>query len=802
MKLLFTAFFSLFFVLIGNAQNSISIKIIDSKNKSPLAFVNVRFDNSKKGIFSDIDGRIIIKNNCCKNITLTYIGYKDTSITTSTLDNNKIILLHKKDYVLNEVEILAAENPAIAIIKEVLKNKKHNDPERLKSFSYTAYHKFIVTADADAIKRQMEKSIKPDSALIKMNDFLNSQHLLITESVSKRHYKSPGNNKEELIATRVSGLSNPQFTVMGSELQSFSFYDESIDVLDKHYINPINKSSLRKYFYQLEDSIFSDFDTTYIISFRPYKGTNFDGLQGQLHISSKYWALKNVIAKPANTNEEFGVSFQQKYEFIDNKYWFPTQINTDITFFNLIINGSEARGIANSYIRDLKINEPEKTRIRFNNEVMIISPQAGKPHNEEYWNTYRTQELDSLEIETYNVIDSIGKAENFDEKLWALTSLMEGKIPVGPIDILMNKLLGYNEFEGFRFGLGAKTNNKLSKYFSIGGYGAWATRDYQWKYGADIEFNLWPEKSMALDIAYTNDIFESGKQFDFNVQDFWGYDKIRSFLISEMVYHKTSSAMLKFRALPHSSWSFDANYSNVNSPTDYQFQLNDHISKGDFIISEFGLAWRFAYKEKLYRTSNQTISLGTKFPILNIHYTKAISEIQGSELNYQKLDLQLDFSYNLNFIGKQSWRITAGKTIGDAPWYKLYNGNASYMQWYMEAPNSFGTMRYNEFLSDEYVAIYFRHNFGSLLFGNKPFIPQPIFVTSAMIGNLSDTSRHKNIDFNIANKGFYESGLLLNSILRSNISNIGIGVFYRWGPYSFNNIEDNFAYKITIGYSL
>ena len=164
--------------------------------------------------------------------------------------------------------------------------------------------------------------------------------------------------------------------------------------------------------------------------------------------------------------------------------------------------------------------------------------------------------------------------------------------------------------------------------------------------------------------------------------------------------------------------------------------------------------------------------------------------------------MQIDFDYNINFVGKQSWRITAGKSVGDAPWYKLYNGNASYMQWYIEAPNTFGTMRYNEFLSDEYLAIHFRHDLKSLLCGNKPFVPQPMFVSSAIIGNISNPTMHKNINFNTLENGFFESGILLNSILRSGISNIGIGAFYRWGPYSFPNIEDNFAYKITFGYSI
>lgn len=793
---------SLFFSLNILAQKKISPKIIDSKTNNPIAFANIKYDNSSKGVFSDIDGFFELNTKLYKSISISYIGYKDTTIITAALNNNTIIKLQKKAYNLSTVDILPGENPAFAIIRKVVDNKKLNDPQELENFSYTAYHKFIVTADADAIKQQMNAYKNPDSTLIKMDKFLSSQHILLSESVSKRNYEKPNKNKEEVIATRLSGLSNPQFSVLGSQLQSFSFYDASIDVLDKHYINPVSKSSLNKYFYQLVDSIYTENDTTYIISFRPHKGTHFDALKGQLHISSNKWAIKNISAEPAETSSDYGIQFQQKYELIDNKYWFPIQITSDLTFYNLIIEDIAAKGIARTYIRELKINNIPEKRVHFNNEVMIIAADAGKKHDDTYWKQYRPIELDSMEVKTYHTIDSLGKAEHLDEKLWAMMAFMNGRIPLGYVDMDIMKLFNYNEFEGFRLGLGLRTNDRLMKRADIGIYAGYGFRDYQWKYKGDININILPKSSLTLNLTYTMDVLESAEQYKFDITDFYGYERLRDFLVNEMVYYKGYSSELKFRALPNSSWSLGANYYQYNSISDYSYSSSDQESAADFLISEIGIGWRFAFKEKLYRTGNTVFSMGTNYPILNVHYTQAIPGIQDSELNYKKLDLQLDFNYDINFLGKQYWRIKAGRTIGDAPWYKLYNGNASYTQWYAEAPNTFGTMRYNEFLSDEYIAVYFRHDFKGLLFGSKPFVPQPVFVTSATIGNLSNAGYHKNINFNTLEKGYYESGLLLNSILRSGITNIGVGVFYRWGPYSMPIIEDNIAYKITIGYML
>ncbi len=39
----------------------------------------------------------------------------------------------------------------------------------------------------------------------------------------------------------------------------------------------------------------------------------------------------------------------------------------------------------------------------------------------------------------------------------------------------------------------------------------------------------------------------------------------------------------------------------------------------------------------------------------------------------------------------------------------------AYREFTIYAPNSFGTMRMNEFLSNKYVAMYFVHDFGNCL---------------------------------------------------------------------------------------
>ena len=46
-------------------------------------------------------------------------------------------------------------------------------------------------------------------------------------------------------------------------------------------------------------------------------------------------------------------------------------------------------------------------------------------------------------------------------------------------------------------------------------------------------------------------------------------------------------------------------------------------------------------------------------------------------------------------------------------------------------------------------------------------------------------------------KGFFEGGFIINNLITSNVSGIGIGVFYRYGAYANSDWKMNLVPKIT-----
>ena len=229
------------------AQHTFKGKVLDEKSKQPLAFVNILTDKNY-GTTTDIDGNFAFNTKePIQSIKLSYVGYEPKEIHPKGKDF-LVIYLSSTTFQLEEVKILPGENPAHRIIKKVVDNRTQLNPEKSMDFTYDSYSKLYVTAELDsALLNNPEKLAKADSITQRTDSILKTQHLFMMESITQRKYKVPSKNYEKVIASRVSGLQNPTFALLGTQLQSFSFYNTNIYVMDKAYLNPISTNSHKKY---------------------------------------------------------------------------------------------------------------------------------------------------------------------------------------------------------------------------------------------------------------------------------------------------------------------------------------------------------------------------------------------------------------------------------------------------------------------------------------------------------------------------------------------------------------------------
>ncbi|MDX5427630.1 MAG: DUF5686 and carboxypeptidase regulatory-like domain-containing protein [Bacteroidota bacterium] len=799
--------------------------VYDSESREPLPFAAVTVNGTRSGTSTDIDGFFKVSADNIHQLTFSYVGYERFSMPiTSETPMPLEVYMQPSVTNLQEVTVVAGENPAWELIRKVVANRDRNNPEHLQSFSYTTYNKLFVTldfdsagADIDTIRRNVvtENGLDSsftivDSSVYEARRMMERSHLFMLESVSERKFKAPGKNNEEVLATRVSGFKNPMFTLLATQLQSFSFYGDHIIILQQKYLNPINPGFEKRYMFNMKDTLVEGKDTTFVISYAPVPNPSHPSMRGLLYVTTDGWALTNVVAEPA---EESGltVRIQQKYEKKGGVY-FPVQHNYDFLFGNVSFNGVMPVGIGRTYLRDIEIDPKLENRDFYPVEVRL-DPQAAD-RDPEFWEKYRGRPMDSKETRTYEFIDSIGEEENLERKLDFLLALRTGKLRVGFVDLDLDRFLKYNVYEGVRLGAGLHTNSRLLPWLTIGGFAGWGTSDNLWKYGYDGAITLSQKYQLKIGGGYRFDLFETGgMSFDSKRElKLINTESYRNLWVEQ--YDEVSEAYgyIEYHPLPKIHTRFGFSRQNRWTLGPYQYLMRD---KGENGVLQNGFTASFVNVEVQYAPGDKYMEgpfgrrpISQTYPVFTAKYQRGIDGLLDSEFSFDRVDLRIDHSLLWRHIGTTTFRLEGGMVMGGAPASWLYFGNGSKPVNYYTGDFlittywGFETMRMNEFLSDRFASLTIRHNFGQYLFKTSDKSAFHI-VGRGYFGQLEDPDVHRNIRFMTPDKGYFEAGFELDNFIPFQMLDfIGIGGYYRLGAYQFDDPWKNLAIKMTVKTSL
>ena len=769
-----------------NAQIfSVQGTVMDSVTKQKLAFVNIIInDDGTFGTTTDIDGNFSITSKKeIKSLSFSYVGYQKKHVPIEAL--GKKILLSPISYQLQEVVFKAGENPAHRIIDSVVRNRRRNNPEMLDYYSYTIYDRMVVTIDTTEVA---------DSVFLDFGKIVRDNDMMVMETVSDIFHKKPNKNKREIKANIVSGLKNPQYFYVLDGMQSTHFYDEFITVYEKNYINPITPGSKSRYFFGLESVMpTADGDTLYIISFKPRRGTTFDALKGVMTVTSDGWAIVNVKAEAADKSNTLDVKIQQLYSKINDSVWFPVQLNTDIVFLRMIAqdhalmigtghpekNNTSLNGIGKSYISNINIIQSIDNK-KFGSTDIDLAEDSGMK-DEVYWKYYRNDSLNERILNTYKFVDTIMEDSgiDMDNLMNATTSILkDGSIPWGKFNIGLSDLMNYNIGNKFYLGLGLSTNEKLSKYIRFGGYfGYWFGPKHA-NAGGDIEmkFNRKQDFGLRLSFDHKYDAFGS-YGFMNNPSNPLNESNYKYFYVKWTTLNTTAAAELSTRFAKVCKAFVKFSLSDKE-----MYDIKYRITTLDFKV-------RIAPGERYMLTSKGLATVKTGKPIIWLSYQKGLKNVLDCPYNFDKIQAQLTYSWIIRYLGKSTVTLQAGYVFGDAPIFENFDIMGSYVNFGLYATESFATMRPNEFICDQFALLFFTHNFGKF-FKTKYFNPEFIFVTNIGWGNPG------------MKDGFYESGLVIDNLLKISTAKIGFGTYYRYGGNSFDEVGDNFAFKLKLALSL
>ncbi len=770
-------------------------RVIEATTQEGIPFAKVKFDDGS-AVLTDIDGFFLWPPSSSA-ITVSSSGYETK---TTSNKNDTLIGLTAIDRSLEEVTILPENEEGKRVMRLAASQRKNNHPFGNQSWRNTTYSKCIFSVNQDALAAIPDTT--SDTSLLKIKEFFNTKHLFIIESTTEHFFKPPHREKERILSYKASGLNNPLLSTFATEIQTFHFYDNQFNLFGQNYLSPMVHSGETRYYFSLEETtIHPTGDTTFTIRFRPKKSIQEQGLKGMIYINSNGYAIEKISAQPVIQNETVNAKIIQEYTCIDG-HWFPFKLSTEgnlpgaslyDSYPNLYVT---LKG--NTYIDSIQFNVDVSDQ-QFRTAPVETAVNADKV-DEQSWNQTRKIPLTEKEQNTYTQLDSISKVIKLDNKFNALNALISGKIPVGPIQLDIDRFYNFRSYEGNRFGLGITSNQQKWQRFSIGGYGAWGSFDQEWKYGGIVKVRLKKSTDTWLSIDFQDDIIERGgiPQAAKPVYAFNPDEASRQLYISEMDHQRL--ARITYSSFPWSSVNVKlaVNYAQIDPRLGYKFQ--DSVSSFQQFSYIVDFDWKI--REKVMILGNQRISSPTNYPRIRIQFSSGVSGIAASQFDYWRLVAQIDENLLLPTVGKLQFKVLYNYTNGAVP--LAFSGNlpGTSGRWNISVPNSFETIHSSTYYSDHFGAFFFRFTTRTLIKKWKKFSAPSLGVHYAIASGQQRAVTLDKYSLPVWNGLYQEVGLLIPNLLVTSTSGIGLGIFQPIGRYDHDPYPQKLTLKLVVGIRL
>jgi hypothetical protein len=791
MKPLLTVLLCFFSLSLFSQQHTVAGKVTDARNRQPIAFVNIVVNDGQYGGMSDINGKYeICTNEPIRFLKFSCLGYETLEKTVESGRLN--VALTPKTFQLSEVTVEAGENPAHRIIDSVMAHRKENHPNSLDSYLYHIYDQMVFTIDSSNVGKMLD-TMQASSGLSQLDSMLRRSDLMIMETFSEVLFRAPDQFRQNVLGTKMSGSKDPQVVYLANKMQSSSFYDERVNIAGTDYVNPISRNSKNHYFFTLETVTPAEgSDSLYVISFHPLRGSTFSGMRGTMTIHSDGWAVLNVKAEPDQQAGLFTISIQQLYQKVEG-HWFPCQLNTKLVVPQAVVETDgytfPLMAVGKSYISGVRLH-PHLDRNAFSEVELMVDAEAGY-RDDAFWTQHRIDSLTERILNTYHLMDSLTEGNDiFDRVLNTTTKLMdESSVSLGPVDLNLGSMLRLSAFRGLYVGLHFCTNDRFSRHFRINGFGGYWTRLRDFDYGVGGSWLINRQRQMELGIRYAHKSSALG--------EFGGFEE-GSNLLSENAYRYTFYENVMARGNSTEVF-FNTRFARHFKAflTFGTYQKHYYLPPFDLLptplrFTNAEVKLRFAYKERFVSTTHGIRSQGTDYPIVWLSYQHSFKDVLGGTYDFDRIKFQVEKDFQTRYVGKSSVLLQAGYASAGCPVMETFNIMGSYEPFGLYSPGSFATMRESEFFCDRFVSLFLSHDFQGTLWSTHSEWFKPQLTLSTAMGWGAPTMT----------QGFFESGFVVKGLLYTPLTNMGLGVFYRYGAYAYPKVFDNFAFKYTISFAL
>lgn len=804
MKYIKKFIFFVFLIFVANislAQKTFVIKgkVIDFSTNDPVPYASISVRNTSIGVNTDFEGNFVIQFPAASfdSLKVSCMGYFSRSVLLpqDSLAQTITFQLKPTEIQLHEVVVHAGENPAWAIIRKVIDNKKINNYKKLDSYEYESYNKIEVDINNISDKLREKRITKKVNQTIEKLGTLTDEEgktllpTFISESISHYYYRTnPRLSKEVVLKTNIQGVgvTDGSLTsqVIGSTFQQYNFYNSQIDVLNKNFSSPIANDWQLAYDYYLADSSYFGDYFCYEIEFMPKRKQDL-AFSGKMWIAKNSWALTQIdatITKDANLNFVDRIKIQQELDIVSD-VWFPikNRIVVDVAEVSKKSAGMVLK--FTNYNNEVIVNQPKDAKF-FDKGIELSSDY--KETDKKYWQTVRPEPFTVKEQLAYQMIDSIKNIPVIKRYSDIAKILSTGYVKAfkgvefGPL-VYSGAV---NDVEGLRLRLGLRSSYEFSKKWILQGYVAYGTKDDAWKMGGEITHIFNRKPWTTLSVKASHDIEQVGlRKEDLGLGSIYAA-YLRFFTLQRPYYENENK--IQFQREVSKGVFVTAGFRTRTFDPLYSFSYKTNPSEGDtsptknhFQTSEFLSEVTFARDELSIINDNERLSFGTiKSPTITLRYNIGVKNILNSDFTYHNLQFKYSHTLNLGYLGKTYYKAEAGAIFGTVPYplLKSHLGNESIFI----IGNSFNLMNSYEFVSDRYLSLRYTHDFEGLMFNRLPLIKKlkwRTFTTGKfLIGELSSKNQalvsttinntsYRNF-IGLSNTPYIELGYGINNIFK------------------------------------
>jgi len=399
--------------------------------------------------------------------------------------------------------------------------------------------------------------------------------------------------------------------------------------------------------------------------------------------------------------------------------------------------------------------------------------------------------------------DSSKQAQDSIKKTEFVNKIGNGYLPFNYFNLDLRYLIKFNQYEGFRTGLGGITNDRFSEYYRINSYLVYGFKDQRLKYKIGGGFRVNEASNTWVNLTYTDDLQESGSSKFLTDKRFFTFFEPRLLNINLFHKHITKSIALQHKVSNHLLSETQLAISKIRPTYNYNYVLDDKsYTTFDMSTAKLSLQWSpFSH----YGLVNDKIK-ETKdgYPKFTLQLTQGFKSVFGSDFNFSKLDFRTIQQFNHKNEAVTNITLVAGIAGGDTPLTHLYHAypnnitKETILQRFSVAGlNSFETMYFNEFFSDKFSTLQLKHAFKPFKVSER-FKPQLVLISRYAIGDMNSINRHQGFEFDTLEKLYSESGLEINKLFFG----FGLSFAYRYGSYHLPEMSDNIAFKFTFNISL